>query len=409
MARKKLFDNAEALIKGYGLNARRGTRKVFLVGRPLKSGNVSLVRYACNGGVRKRVSIGVVLKVETNAAIKRDNEELLRLLKVDCDTLNADLERVGAGFSPLVKSKVLLSDYIKILCEEALVESGNRHSAYASLNALLKHIKVYDCEAKFKYIDSEWVRGFLKYLKCKAVNMNYQRSENTEKRKEIKLSQNTQNRLQRNLNFVFNKAVKLLLIAENPMKNLDNEDKISAKPGTTRVHLTKEEVQHLVNVPYDGVRDIKAAFLFSCFTGLRYSDLQRITKKDFHKDSIGIYLKISMVKTKEPLNIYIPSNALHMIPNRDGANDEPIFNLPKNDYANVLLKRWVKLAGIDKVITFHVARHTAATLLLSSGLPLAIVSKQLGHLKIATTEIYAKIVEEAQVKAANKMDEIIQV
>ena len=116
-----------------------------------------------------------------------------------------------------------------------------------------------------------------------------------------------------------------------------------------------------------------------------------------------------MVKTKEPLNIYIPSNALRMIPNRDGANDEPIFNLPKNDYANVLLKRWVKLAGIDKVITFHVARHTAATLLLSSGLPLAIVSKQLGHLKIATTEIYAKIVEEAQVKAANKMDEIIQV
>lgn len=164
-----------------------------------------------------------------------------------------------------------------------------------------------------------------------------------------------------------------------------------------------------MSVPYNGVRDIKAAFLFSCFTGLRYSDLQRITLADLHKDTIGTYLDISMVKTKEKLKAYVPTVALSMVPERERTDNEPMFNLPKNDYANVCLRRWIESAQIDKTITFHLARHTAATLLLSSGLPLAVVSKQLGHLKISTTEIYAKIVDEAQVEAAKTMDNIIHV
>ena len=98
-----------------------------------------------------------------------------------------------------------------------------------------------------------------------------------------------------------------------------------------------------------------------------------------------------------------------MIPKRERTNTEAIFDLPKNDAGNVYLRRWIKMAGIDKNITFHCARHTAATLLLSSGLPLAVVSKQLGHLKISTTQIYAKIVDEAQVQAANTMDKIINI
>ena len=192
------------------------------------------------------------------------------------------------------------------------------------------------------------------------------------------------------------------------MGKLDRSDKITTKAGT-RTYLTKEEVQTLVNVPYNGIRDIKAAFLFSCFTGLRYSDLRCITLADFHKDTIGTYLDISMVKTGERLRVYVPDNALHMIPKRKRTNTEAIFDLPKNDAGNVYLRRWIKVAGIDKNITFHCARHTAATLLLSSGLPLAVVSKQLGHLKISTTQIYAKIVDEAQVEAANIIDKIISI
>lgn len=237
MAKKQLFEDAEALINGYGLSAKRGTRKVFLVGRPLRSGNVSLVRYACNGGVRKRVSTGVVLKVEANNAIKKDNEELLRLQNIECDTLNADLERREANFVPLPKTKILLADYIAQQRDEALKESGNRHSNYASLNALLKHVEVYDKEAKIGNVDLEWVYGFLYYLRHDALNMNYQRTEKADRRKEIKLSQNTQCRLLRNLSYVLNKAVKAHVMAENPIRNLNKSDKISAKTGTRNLYL----------------------------------------------------------------------------------------------------------------------------------------------------------------------------
>lgn len=408
MARKQLYKDTEALINGYELNAKRGTRKVFLVGRPLKSGNVSLVRYTCNGGKRERISTGVVLKVETSDNIKKDNETLVRMQKTSCDELNTDLERKEAKYIPLSKDKVLLSDYIKLQRDEALKESGNRHSHYASLNALLKHVDIYEKGVRVGSINIEWVRSFIKYLKNDALNLNYQRTKKLDRRKEVKLSQNTQNRLIRNLNFIFNKAVKANVMAENPVSKLEKSDKVATKEGT-RVYLTKGEVQLLVGTPYNGLRDIKAAFLFSCFTGLRYSDLQHIALSDFHRDTIGTYLDISMVKTKDRLKIYIPNNAMSMIPKRERAVGEPIFNLPKNDYGNVMLKRWISNAKIDKKITFHCARHTAATLLLSSGLPLAIVAKQLGHLKLSTTEIYAKIVEEAQVKAANTMDNIIKV
>ena len=408
MARKQLYDNAEALINGYRLNAPRGTRKVYLVGRPLKSGNVSLVRYACNGGVRKRISTGVILKVETSEKIKSKNKELLDLQETECDTLDADLRRKEANFAPLPKNRVLMHDYIAKLRDEALKASGNRHSMYASLNALLRHVEIYSKDTRFGKVDVDWVLGFLYYLKNDALNLNYQRTTKADRRKEMKLSQNTQSRLMRNLNSVFNEAVKANIMAENPIKNLSKNDKISVKKGT-RTYLTKEEVQLLVSVPYNGVRDIRAAFLFSCFTGLRYSDLQRITLADLHKDTIGTYLDISMVKTKEKLKVYVPTVALSMVPERERTDNEPMFSLPKNDHANECLRRWIKSAQIDKTITFHCARHTAATLLLSSGLPLAVVSKQLGHLKIATTEIYAKIVDDAQKKAANTMDGIFTI
>jgi integrase len=95
---------------------------------------------------------------------------------------------------------------------------------------------------------------------------------------------------------------------------------------------------------------------------------------------------------------------MNFIPKTD--NDEvPIFNLPKNDYSNQSLAKWIKDAGIkDKVVTFHVARHTSATLLLSSGTPLAAIQKQLGHTKAATTEIYADLLDKSQRNAVKAFD-----
>lgn len=82
------------------------------------------------------------------------------------------------------------------------------------------------------------------------------------------------------------------------------------------------------------------------------------------------------------------------------------FGIPKNDSANKQLARWIKTAGIIKRITFHCSRHTAATLNLSLGTPIETVSKMLGHTKISTTQIYAKIIDEKQKEAVSKQNGI---
>jgi integrase len=82
-----------------------------------------------------------------------------------------------------------------------------------------------------------------------------------------------------------------------------------------------------------------------------------------------------------------------------------VFDLPKNDYANESLRKWVKDAGISgKLVTFHVARHTSATLLLSYGVPIAAIQRQLGHTKASTTEIYAELMDKSQYEAASVLD-----
>ena len=339
--------------------------------------------------------------------VKRNNEEKVRLQRVTCDMVNSDLERTEADFAPSPKNRVQVVDYILKVGERALSESGNRHSIYATMQSLANHIEVYaGAGVTFKDVDKKWILSFIDYLKNNALNQNFQRAKDEANRKKVPISQNTQHRLIVNLNYVMNAAVRDGVIRSNPMKELSKREKVAEKKGT-REYLSKEEIERLMATPFTHSRyNIKEAFLFSCFTGLRYSDLCMIKRADFHRDDLGAYLRIKMVKTHEPLKIYVPDVALRLLPSTEDENT-PLLNLPKNDYANQALRRWLEDAKITgKKITFHCGRHSAATLLLSAGLPLAVVGKQLGHLKASTTEIYAKLVDEAQRSAAAKMDEL---
>lgn len=421
MAKAKLFNTKEALLEGYCdlernphldnyVSKGKGGRKVYLLGRVLPSGNISLMRYSCSNGKRHREMLNVVLKLEVDYNVKRENEEKLRLQALACDALNVDLERAEANFQPATKSKVLLLDFVKKVGDDALRVTGNRHSMYATMNSLAKHVEAYaGTDTRFKDVNESWLRGFIDYLKHDALNVNYTRTEKEGRRKEIRISQNTQHRLIVNINYVLNKAVKKHLITSNPMDLLDNKEKVTAKTGT-REYLTKDEVDLLMETPFThGKYHIKEAFLFSCYSGLRFSDLKQLKMSDFRWDKKnGWYLKIKMVKTKEPLKIFVPNVAYELLPDSED-DDKPVFDLPKNDYANQALQRWLKDAGIKgKHITFHCGRHSAATILYSAGLPLQTIQKQLGHIKAQTTEIYAKMMDDAQHEASSKMDELFK-
>lgn len=111
---------------------------------------------------------------------------------------------------------------------------------------------------------------------------------------------------------------------------------------------------------------------------------------------------LTQVKTKEKLYLPLSDNALKVMPERGKAKDsDSVFNLPKRCMIQKYLKKMIERAGIDKPITFHCSRHTFATLDLAYGADLYTVSKLLGHKRVTTTQVYAKIVDESKRKAVD--------
>lgn len=414
MARKaqKLFKTPAELMAGYFPEPTK-EEKERLKNRPkepiklrvkILSNSLSLYLDLYKDGKRQYEFLKLYLNEETDLSVKEQNRQTLEIAYTILHEKIAELNKRGAGFiSP--KGKVNLIAYILYQADEALKRSGNKHGYYYTLQALAKHISLYSGDdTQLKQVDKDYIKGFISYLKT-AKNFNYQRT-GTDRDKEITLSQNTQHNLFMKFKYVLIKAVKADIITINPIDKLDNDDKPKDEEGT-REFLTVDEIKKLIVTPCKN--DIlKRAFLFCCLVGLRYSDVSSITWGELAKDNDGsVLLRFKMKKVRRGENAYISDEALKWLPERGNASDEnTIFSLPKNDSANKQLARWVKSAGINKHITFHCSRHTAATLNLSLGTPIETVSKMMGHTKIATTQIYAKIIDKKQKEAVNRQNGI---
>lgn len=160
--------------------------------------------------------------------------------------------------------------------------------------------------------------------------------------------------------------------------------------------MTIEEVRALIATPVQDGR-VKNAYLFSCFCGLRISDIVGLKWKNVFVDNGQYRLAVAMQKTKEPIYLPLSNEALKWMPEReDKAADDHVFSLPSN--INQYLKPWAEAAGITKRFTFHTARHTFATMMLTLGADLYTVSKLLGHTSVRMTQVYAKIINQKKTK-----------
>jgi len=140
---------------------------------------------------------------------------------------------------------------------------------------------------------------------------------------------------------------------------------------------------------------LKKAFLFSCLTGLRWSDMIKLKWGDINYSDTEFIWKIvfTQVKTKSREWLPITKQAYDILGVR-GEDDTRIFKgLQYNVWSNRILAEWVLEAGINKHITYHCSRHSFATLLLTNGADIFTVSKLLGHKDLATTQIYGKIID----------------
>lgn len=170
---------------------------------------------------------------------------------------------------------------------------------------------------------------------------------------------------------------------------------------TERDFLIEDEIEILetVKLSSDRLDKSRDLFLFSCYTGLAYTDMTNLLP---HNIIIGIdreyWIKTSRQKTNTKINVPLLPQALALL---DKYKKHPMVlkrgrALPfmSNQKINDYLKEIAMLCGINKNMTFHLARHTfATTITLNNGVPLETVSKMLGHTKLSTTQIYVHVLE----------------
>lgn len=169
-----------------------------------------------------------------------------------------------------------------------------------------------------------------------------------------------------------------------------------------RGHLTPEELEKLERVAPKLQRTLRRTldmFLFSCYTGLRFSDIVSIKHENFHLIDDKLWLIYSSVKTdvnvRLPLFLLFDGKAMSIYERYSRRRSKTLFDVSvsANSNVNKQLKRICQLAGVDKKLSFHMARHTNATLLLYNGANITTVQKLLGHKSVRTTEIYSDIMD----------------
>ena len=158
--------------------------------------------------------------------------------------------------------------------------------------------------------------------------------------------------------------------------------------------LTPDELKRLENLDVDKkLRHVLDAFLFCCYTGLRFSDFCQLSPANFIKVNGKRWLHFTSVKTgvelRLPLHLLFEGKALAVLERYDIVTD--FAKIGPNSEANKYLAQLATLARIRKHITYHTARHTCATLLVHQGVPITTIQKLLGHTSVRTTEVYSEV------------------
>ncbi len=366
--------------------------------RKLTNGSYSLYLDIYVKGVRKVESLGLYLVPEVTPIDRNQNIQIMRIAEqIKAERLMGLQSHSVRQWDKVKRSTITFIDY---LCEYEHEKSRFSSSTLKGRSDLRKKIEAYLKETEqynilLANVDVDFCRGFIGFLSY---------AKNAVTKNGTLISNGGAHHHQSVLNGALNKAVREGLLQSNPMRAILTNEKFHPSE-SIREYLTLEEVKTIMDTPCPH-NDVKRAFLFSCFTGLRLGDIRSLTWENFIKspDGNSLHMRITMHKTKKQLLVPLSDEAIDCINFRDNIND-PIFNLPIGiSNIELNLSKWMRIANINKHITFHCARHTFATMMLTLGTDIYTTSKMLGHSNVNTTAIYAKIVDKKKIEAVGLMN-----
>lgn len=189
---------------------------------------------------------------------------------------------------------------------------------------------------------------------------------------------------------------RILQRVKRPKKEQDKKCFLSE---TDLMKLNKHKLSNQYN-------NIQKMFLFSCMTGLRFSDIQSLRWKNVKRNGKHLQLEFRQQKTGTYERLPLCAEAETLLRNQKHRSDH-VFDIESNQKTNNVLKRWCKEANVKKPVSFHSARHTFCVLLLTKDVPIYTVQQLMCHSDINTTKVYADILNRTKTKAVKKLPTIM--
>ncbi|MGV7105808.1 tyrosine-type recombinase/integrase [Flavobacterium sp. U410] len=322
------------------------------------------------------------------ASEKKENKEIEVLSEQILSIRKAEFFQGRFDIKNTAKSKRRFLDFFVEKTEEKINSPKN----YGNWTATLVHLK--QCispNLQFEEIDENFIKKVRNYFDTEAKTKS-----------DTLLSLNSKysyfNKFKACLRAAFDEGY-LSINYASKVKSFEQAE-------SQREYLTYKELQALANTNCK-YSVLKRAFIFSCLTGLRWSDINTMTWSEVRDEDNGISrVNFRQEKTDGVEYLYISEQSRDLLGERQHPSERVFKGLKYGVVYNNEIVRWCNRAGISKHITFHSARHTNAVLLLENGADIYTVSKRLGHREIRTTTIYAKIVDQKMKEAASLIPEI---
>lgn len=285
-----------------------------------------------------------------------------------------------------LKGKKASLQYISVLFDELLEESTNEYNNGKITKGTLTRHQTYS-RVFMNFLSFEYSRKDLRVdeITCPIISRYEEYLLKTQG-----FTHNNSIKYLRWLIKATDKALEAGTLARDPFNGVAyNEEKVD------RGFLDENELAKLMKTDIgakhlDFTRD---AFVFSCFTGLAYCDVAQLTKNNITYSNGKKWLLLKRKKTKEACTIPLLPQALAILEKYEDKTlkDGCLLPIPCNQVINRQLKEVQRLCDIDKSLSFHLARHTFGTLAITKGVSIETVAKILGHTKLSTTQIYARI------------------
>lgn len=349
---------------------RKTKEPVRLRQRKMPSGVTSLYLDIYLDGRRTYEYLHLYLNEEKSRKDKEANYETLRLAEAIKAKRVIEIQNGVYGFQRNKKADMFVLDYFQQVCEEYRTTNG--YGTYLCWRNTMNYLKRYCAPTTtFRAVDSDWLRGFMRFLNgCE------------------KLSQNTRFLYNSKLRAFLHRAYNEHILTDDPLRGCENfrlEER-------ERVYLTLAEVKAMAATPCSSNR-LKRAFLFSCLTGVRRCDIEKLRWHDVSTQGEFTRIIFRQQKTRGQEYLDITPHALPYLGERKD-DDQLVFDgFRLGSHHEYLLREWAHAAGVSKHVTFHSARHSFAVLMLDLGADIYTVQKLLGHRELQTTQVYAHILD----------------